>query len=454
MSDAEIATAATGWTLYDKYLGVLLLTYGGVLFKQHVIDRNSQGSNSKPSDDDDGAATEKAVASPTLFKRFQREFLIVFLTMMAADWMQGPYVYALYQHYGFSRTDNGILFIAGFGSSLVFGTWAGPIADSRGRKFACLLYGITYTLSCMTKHFPNFSILMVGRLLGGISTSILWSSFESWMVSEHNSRGFAPGQLNGTFSQMTAFNGIVAIASGFVAQWAVDFFGHPVAPFDVSAVCLVIGSAFIHFSWSENFGVQSKSVVSQMSDAAHSVMQSPVIFLVGLQQALFEGAMYTFVFMWTPALAKDETTKIPHGLIFACFMIACSLGGTLFGLVASMPAYRLLFFVYAGAAMCMCVPMVTEEPGPIMGAFIGFELLVGLFWPAIGTLRSEQVPEHCRATVINLFRMPLNLIVCGVLYFQGSMDIGSVFKFCAAFHCLALVTSVVLARILAQQPGK
>lgn len=33
--------------------------------------------------------------------------------MMAGDWLQGPYVYALYDHYGFSRGQIGKLFIAG-----------------------------------------------------------------------------------------------------------------------------------------------------------------------------------------------------------------------------------------------------------------------------------------------------------------------------------------------------
>merc|ERR1712146_9138 len=158
--------------------------------------------------------------------------------------------------------------------------------------------------------------------------------------------------------------------------------------------------------------------------------------------------MYTFVFMWTPALEKDGVT-IPHGLIFACFMISCSLGGTLFGLVSGIPAHVLLIGVYVGAAAAMCVPMVTGEPFYIMGAFISFELLVGLFWPGIGTLRSQVVPESCRATVINLFRVPLNLIVCCVLYYQGSMDVGSVFNFCAAFHGLAAVTAVALASSIA-----
>ena len=49
----------------------------------------------------------------------------------AGDWLQGPYVYALYQHYGFERGDIGRLFIAGFGSSMIFGTVVGALADKQ-----------------------------------------------------------------------------------------------------------------------------------------------------------------------------------------------------------------------------------------------------------------------------------------------------------------------------------
>jgi predicted MFS family arabinose efflux permease len=40
-------------------------------------------------------------------------------------------------------------------------------------------------LSCATKHSPDYKILMVGRVLGGIATSLLFSAFESWLVAEH-----------------------------------------------------------------------------------------------------------------------------------------------------------------------------------------------------------------------------------------------------------------------------
>jgi len=36
------------------------------------------------------------------------------------------------------------------------------------------------------QHFNNFGLLLAGRLVGGIATSILCSNFESWLVCEHH----------------------------------------------------------------------------------------------------------------------------------------------------------------------------------------------------------------------------------------------------------------------------
>lgn len=48
-------------------------------------------------------------------------------------------------------------------------------------------------------------------------------------------------------------------------------------------------------------------------------------------------------------------------------------------------------------------------------AFCVFEACVGIFWPSMMTLRATHVPEHLRATIMNIFRVPLNLFVCLVL---------------------------------------
>jgi MFS transporter, MFS domain-containing protein family, molybdate-anion transporter len=423
--------------LYTEYLTILCVVLGLTFLKKL---RGGSDDSSKDSKSDDGnnthAEQEQLDAEQAKnFSGFQKQFLFVYLIMMAADWLQGPYVYELYAHYGFSRADNGILFIAGFGSSLVFGTWAGPLADRYGRKLCCLLYGVSYTLSCFTKHIPNFQVLMVGRLLGGFATSILWSAFESWMVSEHINRKFPKKDVEQTFGLMFMWNGLVAIASGFLAQIVVAVFKHPVAPFDLSALFLISGSIFIYFSWPENYGDESVPMIQQFSEAYSAIRKDKNVFFVGLMQALFEGAMYTFVFLWTPALSTKEGETIPHGLIFSSFMTASSLGGSLFGFLVKRGSLKSIMpKIFAAAVACMSVPVFSSNEDLIMLAFILFEVVVGVFWPTIGSLRAEYVPENCRATVTNVFRIPLNLIVCVVLFMQSEITVAITFLVCCALH--------------------
>nr|KAJ0209990.1 hypothetical protein LSAT_V11C400208330 [Lactuca sativa] len=52
------------------------------------------------------------------------------------------------------------------------------------------------------------------------------------------------------------------------------------------------------------------------------------ITLLGAIQSLFKGSMYTFVFLWTPALSPNGE-DIPHGFIFATFMLSSMLGSSL-----------------------------------------------------------------------------------------------------------------------------
>ena len=95
---------------------------------------------------------------------------------------------------------------------MVFGTFVGAAADRTGRKKAALTYVAAYSLGCFTKHSSSFSVLLVGRLLCGVATSLLYSAFESWLVAEHFRRGYDADLLGGTFAKAVFIgNGLVAI---------------------------------------------------------------------------------------------------------------------------------------------------------------------------------------------------------------------------------------------------
>jgi hypothetical protein len=82
------------------------------------------------------------------YRGFQQTYLLVYLLavgknfndkisllkpilifFLAGDWLQGPHVYALYESYGIQKHEIEVLFIAGFGSSMIFGTIVASLAD-------------------------------------------------------------------------------------------------------------------------------------------------------------------------------------------------------------------------------------------------------------------------------------------------------------------------------------
>ncbi|KAL4227163.1 hypothetical protein ACF0H5_015136 [Mactra antiquata] len=389
------------------------------------------------------------------FQIFQRTYLVVYLLAMGGDWLQGPHVYALYDSYGMSTHQIEILFVAGFGSSMLVGTVVGSFADRYGRRNNCILYGILYGAACVTKHFNNFWVLMLGRLLGGTATSILYSAFESWLVYEHNKRGFDPELLGSIFSFGILGNSLVAIISGIVAQYFADAFGF-VAPFDVSLTVLIIMCGILIYTWPENYGNKTTNVAVSMKNAFNAIRSDSKVLSLGMIQSLFEGSMYVFVLEWTPALTpvldKEATPttgsdlendghrgSIPHGHIFAAFMVSIMIGSSLFKLLSKITKtesfMRLVLFV---AAVTLSIPIVF--PGNqifIFVAFLVFEVCVGIFWPSMSTMRGKYVPEETRATVMNFFRIPLNFIVVIILLQNLPMSI--IFQCCVVFLILATI---------------
>ncbi|KAL7540177.1 hypothetical protein ACHAXR_009932 [Thalassiosira sp. AJA248-18] len=169
-------------TEYNLIFGVVLLINVLVTFrassywKKYVVsagDGGSGGGDGKDEEDDSsdvekgggesnkneeekqggGGGANKAsdAAADIRHSQLLRKYLVVYLLAALSDWLQGPYVYALYDAYGYSQHEIAVLFVAGFGSSMVFGSFVGGMADQGGRRKFAILFAIIYALSCMTK---------------------------------------------------------------------------------------------------------------------------------------------------------------------------------------------------------------------------------------------------------------------------------------------------------------
>ena len=83
-----------------------------------------------------------------------------------------------------------------------------------GRRRLCLMFCVTYSLTCGLLLVPSLPVLLLGRVLGGISTSILFSAFESWLVSASSTAALHSEDLSAIMGRATLVNGFVAAAAG------------------------------------------------------------------------------------------------------------------------------------------------------------------------------------------------------------------------------------------------
>ena len=90
------------------------------------------------------------------------------------------------------------LFLTGFASTALFGPIVGRLCDSYGRKAGTLAFSLLYSLGAYSTKSPLLSVLLMGRVLGGIGTSLLFSAPEAWLVGEAGREG-VESSLGDTF---------------------------------------------------------------------------------------------------------------------------------------------------------------------------------------------------------------------------------------------------------------
>eukprot|EP00092_Neocalanus_flemingeri_P023511 GFUD01025497.1.p1 GENE.GFUD01025497.1~~GFUD01025497.1.p1 ORF type:complete len:456 (-),score=74.00 GFUD01025497.1:716-2083(-) len=357
------------------------------------------------------------------FKSFQRSFFLVYFLALPGAWLQGPYVYKLFTFYGFKESQIVILYVAAFASSIVFGTFTGPLADKWGRRKLAISFTAIYTFCCLTKLSSNFWWLFAGQVLCGIATSMLFTIFESWYVHEHSERhGFPSEWIGITFSITTFWNGMIAIFAGIISNVTAETLGFgPVAPFVVALLPLVVCGVLVVNTWEENYGDRKSNFSGSCWEGLKIIFSDEQVLLLGSVQSLLESCMYIFVFLWTPVL---DTGTTPLGMVFSCFMVCIMVGSALFSIMANRgyTEAQILKNCLIMISVSMAICCYTARPGATnidtvisFLAFLVLEVAIGMYFPAISYLRSQVIPESHRANVMNWFRVPMNVITCGAL---------------------------------------
>jgi hypothetical protein len=297
------------------------------------------------------------------------------------------------------------------------------------------------------------------------------------MVGEHQRSRFDGKWLGQTFGWAYAGEAIVAILAGQIARASASRLG-PSGPFTTSVAFLMAGAVLAMLKWKENTAASVAAATSDpkeetsdtkeestettkeedpgVAGAVSLMFKDKKILLLGAVQALFEGAMYIFVLQWPPAMtaaiaASGLAGSTPYGVIFSCFMTCCLLGTTLFGSLQSkkvtVEKSTVGMLLTATLAMASATYVGASSLAALIAAFFVFEGCVGMYFPSIGTLRSKYLPDSHRSVLINLFGIPLNLIVISVFLLIGKLGVsGALFCSSSALGCATLSMSILQRR--------
>ena len=132
--------------------------------------------------------------------------------------------------------------------------------------------------------------------MGGISTSLLFSVFESWYVGQHLELKLPSEWMSKTFATSTFANGLLAIGAGMVANYLAENLNYgPAAPFAVAVPCFALCFLIVTFTWSENYGNQQTLLWQSYKEGASLIWQHRPILWIGMVQSIVESCMYIFV---------------------------------------------------------------------------------------------------------------------------------------------------------------
>lgn len=158
----------------------------------------------------------------------------------------------------------------------------------------------------MLKLNGHWTALLVANTCSGIGTSLLYSSFESWMVKAHQQHKFPSSLLEQTFQRVTIGNGIIAIISGLVAEWLVGTFDGvsssinlgPGTPFVLSAFLCGVCGILALVMWQENYGNKNLNSSKTFQLAWNTLSSNMSVLAILLIGSFFEATIFSFVFIW------------------------------------------------------------------------------------------------------------------------------------------------------------
>lgn len=272
----------------------------------------------------------------------------------------------------------------------------------------------------------DLRILYVGRFFGGIATTLLFSVFEAWLITEYHASRLEDTKisLGGIFANMTTISSVTAICCGVLGDGLVQHSGSQLAPFLVSLGCCIGASVLIFAAWRENYGrfdtCKETPEAPALKHRLLAAITNPEVAALIFASSCFEGTMYLFVFFWSAALKSARVRSgnqddLPFGLVFSSFMCTMMAGSTISttrnASSSNGMAMDTLLFIFAIASAAFVASTMLDHEYLLFWAFCVIEGCVGAYFPRMALIKSNVIDDSVRGGVYSALRLPLNIFV-------------------------------------------
>lgn len=172
-------------------------------------------------------------------------------------------------------------------------------------------------------------------------------------------------------------------------------------------------------------------------------LRKPQVLAVGLTDALYFSAIQIFMFIWTPILQENSGVKmINTGMIFMLMMLSALCQNKLLGILHKLLKieYFTINILYL-IAFCLCF-LTLKLSDSFLLSLLTLTIIngsFGMYVPVLGYMRSVLLAEKNRAFMMNIFKIPLNIIVILLLTLSSYFNP----QYIALFSSILLLVAIL-----------
>lgn len=356
--------------------------------------------------------SEGTIITTKEFQVFQSGFLSGYSMVILCELIAAASFYHTFISLHLTLEKITMLYITTITASTLAGV-ATEIVDVGTRKDKCVISAMLYSISMFSILFGgHYEMILLGRIVYGVASSLHHTSFESYAVHEHSSLGFPEDWLGHTFSLLTHCMALMAALSGILGQIAAS-----TGQLGCPALCcalFAVSAAYMVITWEKDLNsprFMLSSFIYNMNSTISAVRSNKQILLLLTISSLCEASMLVFTFYWAPwmsALASEEDERISYEVLFSCLIMSSMLGNYFFQLFSS-SALGGYGGTFQAVLLCSSVSYFLGAvfQTPMLAFLISLAVhgCMGGYYPAVGFFRGKLMVPELRSTAMIILRV-------------------------------------------------